>query len=63
MVTDALIEAQRVTFGYGRRAITRIPTDGGRTDARSRPYAPPTLYDVNVQVQAAEMVGLLGPNG
>jgi iron complex transport system ATP-binding protein len=63
MVTDALIEAQRVTFGYGRRAITRIPTDGGRTDARSRPYAPPTLYDVNVQVHAGEMVGLLGPNG
>ncbi len=42
MVTDALIEAQRVTFGYGRQ---------------------PLLYDVHVQVQAAEMVGLLGPNG
>ncbi|HET8851191.1 MAG TPA: ABC transporter ATP-binding protein [Ktedonobacteraceae bacterium] len=37
-----MIEAQGVTFGYGRQ---------------------PLLYDVHVQVQAAEMVGLLGPNG
>ncbi len=42
MVTVPLIEAQGVTFGYGRQ---------------------PLLYDVHVQVQAAEMVGLLGPNG
>ena len=62
MVTDALIEAQRVTFGYGRRAITRIPfLPHGRRQAHV-PTAP-TLYDVHVQVQAAEMVGLLGPNG
>ncbi len=68
MVTDALIEAQRVTFGYGRLATIKAHPS---TPHPARPYGlndknttpVPTLYDVIVQVHAAEMVGLLGPNG
>lgn len=39
---DALLEVERITFGYGRE---------------------PLLYEVSMQVQSGEMVGLLGPNG